>query len=104
MNSIELIKLLGEENIEVLIGTVMHPETSRIAQLENRNGKLIICANKKPNPYVSLWNNGYADGRRSGFIAGKWAGYTQAINEVLNLVPGGTLKKSIQSLLDKTQS
>lgn len=103
MDSKELIKLLGEENIEVLVGTVMRPETSGIAQVENRNGTLVICiANQKPNPFVSLWNNGYNDGRRSGFIAGKWAGYTQAINEVLNLVPGGTLKKSIQSLLDKT--
>ena len=100
MDSKKLIELLDKENIEVRIGSKMHPETFEIIQVENRQGVLLICSAKR-SASVACWNNGHNVGRSSGFVAGKWAGYTQALSHVLKLIPGGTLKESIRLILDK---
>ena len=56
----------------------------------------------KKNYTVDAWVGGYSTGARQGFCRGKWAGYTQALAKVLELIPSWhlPLRSKIQALFN----
>ncbi len=95
-----------DDDTLVVIGYEMSPEETAISLLreDKKTDKLFICSTKKKNYTMNAWAQGHSVGRGSGFIAGKWAGYTQALARVLELIPGGSLKDKIQALFDEAIS